>query len=902
MSIQIPSDPGQVGGVTSDPTNDPQAPTPTTFDGGDTPTDTLSADGPDAPFMLLNVQANSTQALLLDPPRISLREYSTLLETTAGDLSEQEFDNMYHDTGLYRNLKLSGLITAQYLTSLRKYLKGSSEEWIQLTADQNTAINNYNSANTTYQGAVTSAQANMNAAIAAYNNGTMTDLVFNTNVTAYNNAIATATNNLTLATDAYRLAVTGTPPTQPGLNDRIIALNQQRAGLGLPLIPLMATVPDAPLIPTQAPAPLTLPVPDVVPPTYPPTLDVVVGPTSQDVILDEFYSPVAENFEKQSKQLSDRLENNELLMIYRNFFLSDLKPVANAFTPRNPLISTAIQSGDTSTSGSGVGLTQLMLGQHVPAASGNISTMIWTQQLETDKLPLEPHVFDQIAFAGLELLARAGLGAGSAATRLLYDKIPFLDFRGSPTAVALNIGNINAILQLIQGGATKEVALALLQKAATNGEIDASTLEKLATLLGSTINVQLLQFALFQTSVTLGTPGLLPQILGLVLGTEEMQAILDKDQDPLDVARTNPEALAGAIEAAADALLEQQGLTIRPEDELSGQILENQLLENQIDATNLQYTLQQAQLLSANVITDVINQANLDSDNLQSQLAAAFQAKGLQEAEAVESAAAFYDYLNAELSSSYLNAALVQKDLEADMVAGEVIGEAEQMQIQLNRIALEDSIERRITEANTLRTLRDARDLTALSLQEQGIDRSTALSLSNAAIDNIGSQNPLTLTVPGLPVQLSADQIAIEVATIVQANLKAYLGGAEAQKFGEQLATALVGSTSSIALKEAGAPNPSPDQIDPLDAALYQFKQEQIVINKLTENYFYGIIDDTSKYFTNPDLPVLQIANDNNTLARTYLKTMWTGLMYQEDGPGPNSGFGSVGRGVDFLV
>lgn len=901
MSIQIPSDPGQVGGVTSDPTNDLEAPTPTTFDGGDAPTDTLSADGPDAPFMLLNVQANSTQALLLDPPRVNLFEYSKLLGEKQQELDEQTYSDIYHDQGLYRNLKLSGLITAQYLTSLRKYLKGSSEEWIQLTQDQNTAINNYNSAATSYQSSVSTAQTNMNAAIAAYNNGTMTDVAFNLAVTTYNNSIATATNNLTLATDAYNLAVTGTPPTQPGLNDRITALNQQRAGLGLPAIPLMATVPTVPVIPTQAPAPLTLPVPDVVAPAYPPELDEVIGPTSQDVILDEFYSPVVENFEKQTKQMIDRLENNELWKDYRNFYLQgDIKSVANAFTFRNPQVSTIIQSGDTSASGSGVGLTQLMLGPHTPGASGNISTMIWSQQLETDKLPLEPHVFDQIAFAGLELLARAGLGAGSAATRLLYDKIPFLDFRGSPTAVALNIGNINAILQLIQGGATKEVALALLQKAATNGEIDASTLEKLATLLGSTINVQLLQFALFQTSVTLGTPGLLPQILGLVLGTEEMQAILDKDQDPLEVARTNPEALAGAIEAAADALLEQQGLTIRPEDELSGQILENQLLENQIDATNLQYTLQQAQLLSANVITDVINQANLDSDNLQSQLVAAFQAKGLQDAEAVESAAAFYDYLNAELSSSYLNAALVQKDLEADMVAGEVIGEAEQMQIQLNRIALEDSIERRITEANTLRTLRDARDLTALSLQEQGIDRSTALSLSNAAIDNLGSQN--SITSPGLQSQLSAEQIALEVATIVQANLKAYLGGAEAQKFGEQLATALVGSSSAIALKEAGAPNPSPDQIDPLNAALYQFKQEQIVIDKLTENYFYGIVDDTLKEFTTPSFLVLRAAKDSFNFGETLLKSEWTALMYQKDGPSPNGGVGTIGRGVDFLV
>lgn len=836
MSIQIPSGSTDPTASPLDP-NDPTAGVDqTTFDTTFAPQDTISADGPVAfaPLAASSGTTNSIQSILLNPPRVDLKGYSELLGQTQAEMTKTVNESLYQDQGLYKNFTQSNVITAQYLSSLRSFLVSSTKQWADITNQQNASINTYNAANTAYQTSVNTAQNNMNSAIAAHNAGLMDDATFNANVDTYNTAIANATATFTAATNTYNQETTN-------INTQIDNLNQQRIALGLPPIPDQVFAPAVPTIPVQAYAPLPLPVPSVAAPVYPPLISNVTGPGSVTDVLDVYYKPVVKQYKKQVKQSNKNIANNILWKDYSDFFLQgELKSIPNAFSFKGPYITTLNDSGGTPAAGSGVSLSLLLLGPQAPAASGSLSTQIWRQQGNTDKEALPPHVFDQLAFEGVSLLARAGLASTSGATRLLIDKVGYIDFRSSPVALALNIGNINQILQIIQGGTTTQLAAALLAKA-TNGQLDAATLQQLSTLLGSSMNVQMLQFALFQLSVTLGTPGLIPQMLGNVMGTENVQNILNQ-QSALQAAQ-NPLALSAAAQASADAIAGDQ---------------------------------LQAQQLAADVIQQVLSNQAVTDATLQQDLQAAYIQAGLDQDAAAQASAAFYESLDNEPAASALNSALQENDLNAEAIADQAASAALAQQIQINQQVLEETLAKNFIEADTLRTLRDQRDITAAALQAQGIDRSTALGLANTAIDNVRSQNP-SITQPGLTAQLTPEQIAAQLQQLTVDHLKSSIGAAEAQRFGDLLAQAVVGM--------AGSPNPSPDQLNPIASALYQYQQQQIVLDRIKFDTFFGLVDHTLDQFVNPSLPVLQIVNDNNTLARTYLKTGATGIMYQDSVP-----------------
>lgn len=750
--------------------NDPNADTTsTTFDTNTTITDTLSSSG--GPALALAPLSDPQQGsfyITLSPPDLTIIGYTSAIGDRFLKQQETENESITQDQTLYDKLLQPDILSAQYLRNLHNYLSSSSAQWIAVTNAENNAINTMNAATTAYTNAVTSTEPSpgqdaaetqaMNNAIDTYNNQAVPDdAAFNTAANAYNAYVNGRNATLASAQATYNAAVANYNSQVDANNAQIAQLNAGRATVGLPPIPLQTHVDPAQPYPLQALAPLTRPVPNLPTPTLPPQIPPVVGPTSEAQIFQQYYKPAAKyakaqikKFKKYAAQIGFNLDWKNYQDFYLKRGLLSAQPSAYIFRSPQPTTD-ALGGTGVSPAGSGVSLATITLAPDSRNVLAALSYMTWSEQANRNATPISGLDGPAFETAGFNIPGKLGLIGGKNAKELLKDKMSFLDFGSSPVTLALNLGNIKAISDIIKSGVL-------------------DSLENSAT-----VKLQLLLTGLLDTSATVGAPGLTAQVLGLAAGTDVVKGILNGG-NAVTAAQDNPIALATAKQIASDII--QRG--------------------------NNQYDRDQADQIANDALNSVFLQQDLDAASVHDELVSAFQAQAVAEDDALNAAGQAKAYLEQELGANLLNNQISRNLVDANVIARTIQNQAVIKQLTLNAAQLKSDITNNVIAQN-IQTYRDLRDTIAQTLVLQGIEQDNSRILANNAVLAISGSNPLQITQPGLQVQLTSDQIAANLTSLVVDALKSSVGLAAARDSAGQLVAAVTGTQTTS--EEINTPN-----------------------------------------------------------------------------------------------
>ena len=232
---------------------------------------------------------------------------------------------------------------------------------IQLKETQTQQINDFNQAADTYNNQVQATMPyyvgsessddymtdQMNQAISDYNNGAIDDAQFNTIATNYNAYVNSRNVTLAPLVADYNNAFATFNSEVAANNANIDAQNKIRAQYGVPAIPTQdsATV-SAFVMPTQSPAPLTIPVASI--PDRPVPVDMTPVPpaSTPSDLIKQYFVPFQKN-QLASLTLSER--SRDLVEAFQDYIKFVLKgrnaTVPNAFIDKKPPVFFSTQTG-----------------------------------------------------------------------------------------------------------------------------------------------------------------------------------------------------------------------------------------------------------------------------------------------------------------------------------------------------------------------------------------------------------------------------------------------------------------------------------------------------------------------------------------------------------------------------
>lgn len=505
----------------------------------------------------------------------------------------------------------------------------------------NAAINDFNAGNIT--------QAQLQTAINTYNSYAASH---NTQATATNNAINTFNNsanstNASIDDANQELINAGLPPlaTQDVYTDSATAM------------PILGSAPASPPFGnvTYTPAPLSL-----VANTMDPKGDEDAAAVAS-AFMETYFDLAAGQFAITAETLQAQSSFNTFVQ----FNLQAKLPfVPDSFYTQAPRLGgTSSGSG----AGAGVSLGSIIASLSNPLMEGIIAQSIFTTNTNLNSKPDSPNAVDQLQYLGLSLLTQIGLQAGSSSVRLLEGRLPFIDLRSSPVAVALGLTLASEASQLVSSGAIAAAVKEIVAKSFTGSPED---LDKLASQLTDGLELFILQTALFQAGQGVGSPQLFGQVLstttnaqanGLVKAQTSQADILSDNtlkenliRDIANRANINADIIRKSINAAAAARsnefdpqafitsLEQQGIQSEEaitaesiaQSSLKSEIIGRGVLQNRVTNEQINGTVLDNQLVKEIVTA----QPDITNRQLRDQLADRFVANGATQTQALDTA------------------------------------------------------------------------------------------------------------------------------------------------------------------------------------------------------------------------------------------------------------------------
>ena len=465
---------------TIDPSLTPIGPlTPSITSTGSEPSTTPSAplDSSSSLLNSLTITSFTTSASvpILDPPTLSafIRSVIPVLDQHSSQQYKQELDNI----NATRNMHLNSVLTSEGLLIIFNQLNAMGTQQQNATKKLNQAITQLNNKINTINddiattesppGADQAATQAMNDAIEAYNNGTISTDDFNTAVADYeayiqarNTTLTPLINQLNNAIDQYNVAVAQ-------YNTSLLEINSLRESYGFSALPDQIPLAHYPLMIDQDG------IPPLSPPSLPPdnptiplltdrtpeaTLSLLPLPPSNTTLIQQIFVPLVDSQVALSTSFTDFLT---MLINHRdfvNFFLKGrIKGQPNSFVEPLPQPLFSLSSGAASTL-SGVSLSSMATGLDNPHLAGILSNAIFAQAVK-DAGATEaevPLILNSLNLYQFRLLTLVGLNAGNQSTRLLADKLPFIDVGSSPVAVSLGNSFANQIARLIADDRTGE--------------------------------------------------------------------------------------------------------------------------------------------------------------------------------------------------------------------------------------------------------------------------------------------------------------------------------------------------------------------------------------------------------------------------------------------------------------
>lgn len=583
------------------------------------PPSTPSGPGPSGPTPLVSGTPDNQSSYSNDiasGKQMNIVEFSSVILAATKEAEKTSWKVQQYNASsrkdLYNAVVQASLDRATTISTLVVVSAQYSEAYNQTDTsilNLNPQITSYNSGNTSEQNQINA----VNAAIDSYNAGTISQAQLQVAINSYNGYVASRNvtiNQTNTSINTFNSSVATT-------NESVYEVNQRLAALGID--PLPAQDPYGTIL-----APLS-PLPDA--PASPPAQRVNFTPQNLSLAVNtmdvrgkgegtqlfrELFQPLADLF-AHSSQTAAILQAQSAYQAYVQFFLQgDVPYLPPAFYTLSPRLFGASGAGP----GSGVALAGLIISAGNPLTEGIIANSIFQKNAAVFSRPQTPQVVNSIKYLSLQLLSHIGLLAGSPALRLLEGRLPFIDLRSSPVAMALGSAITSEIGSAVSQGILSKGVKGILSNAFP--DISAENLNALALQLTTSSELFMLQVGLFQLAQVLN----FPQLSGKVLSTLDSAQTLGISNNPLSPSDILPnvgfrDSISKNIAAQFDLSLSETrqilNLSINAavvNGELNQQSLINNFIQNGLDS---QQALNAANITQSYLQAEILSQGTLDS-------------------------------------------------------------------------------------------------------------------------------------------------------------------------------------------------------------------------------------------------------------------------------------------------
>ncbi len=854
-------------------------------------TDTLSTSNA---TQSLVVPHASTPVLPAPSTDVNLLQWHKIISSATVALTNQlqlaDTQSMLLSSSMWQNL-------GEWATAIRA-LQASMEvvanNEIAQSADYNT--NTADPFNSFIDG-INVTTGNMNTVQQEYIAGTITTAQYNAAVTQWNSnvgglntQIQTQYDNYIAGTNAYNDQVTT-------INQAITTINDQLTAGGVTnLIPLETPVVSpfnsAPLLPTNLPP--GPPPPSTLVPASIATVPDTTAPADASSFLETYFVPI---FQATLSTLSQYSSQISLVEAYRQFNYYTLQGGKTNLLPNDAYVEPfpkaffSTNQGSNSSTIAGVGLTTTVLGLSNPNLTSVITNSLAAQSAKVYPLdsgrvvPTKTTINSLLlSVAGLE---KASIASALPALTLLGGALNPNQLTDNPAATAaLGLTNLNAIKEFLDSGVLeKELSASLISSGLTQDEVNSAL-----PSINAAVTIGLLQAGVTQVAISQGLPGLLPQILGNLPNVNLQQQLIsasannfsDFFQNEINVLNLKSTLAAQLIKDnlsqenaentannAVNATLANQ-TALNNADDLREALQTNLINQglNSTTATNLTQqalnfvnTGQQLPGLDTTINQQAIQQAALNSDNTIKQ--------NLQDG--INKALAQENSTNREFLKN-LTTQLEQQGNDsttANFLATQVLVASQTNPFSTDRIN-KDILTNSINSANHLaspgvsttnltaaingtlalapQTEIQFRQTLAQQLQSNGINKSTAQTIAqNAAITQTGNDPLKSLTIGGF---LTRDQLAAQLTQELNSQFSGNINPNAGAHLGNQLALALVGSTTPTAAAADDIQRPT-SVLNRLNQAYVQLKTTLAnnFDNQVATNFTDFIAPKTTSFF-----------------------------------------------------
>lgn len=453
---------------------------------------------------------------------LSLFSFLEYVGTVKNSHKQTTFDSQSVDAVINKEYFLGVAQQISYLT--QKYIETSSyadaydaliTSYNARVATLNTAIDNYNNLKNTFNSKIN----DMNNAINTING---LSSVGSSDITAYNQAVAIYNSYLTLTGNPGLLSYASTAqtvyniPTAFDNNHTIPQLNHQidKLDIGIPPIPLFspATAPVGSSTYSLQAFYSTTPIPTIPQITTGDLahISTLPDPISKADIINTYFLPFAQKYLEALAATSKKLASIDdyrafVNLIQKQGFLFNPAQV-DAFIMNSSKPSVPGGEGSTGTS-----LGSMMVGLDTQNLERILSTALFKAISADAKVPIPPHIYDQVNALALSLLSQIGAAAGLSVVKLFGETLKSLTQDAASVQLAIAAAILQSILKVVgDGKATAEALLNLLKGIPG---ITEDLAKQLANQLATAQNVSLLLFGALSTATYLKSPSLVQDIL-----------------------------------------------------------------------------------------------------------------------------------------------------------------------------------------------------------------------------------------------------------------------------------------------------------------------------------------------------------------------------------------------------
>lgn len=685
-----------------------------------TPQDVLSSAGVSHENLLDLLFGPNGQPALPPASGLSIIEFTRIVNDAILELDETLHETDLQEALMFRELHQSVANRASFLIELRSLIREVAEDSIALVETQNTQIMAHDlpvqAHNSQVSNDITEVNK-MNKAITKFNNGMISESSYtniannynnyrtgrNSNVQSFNTTVNTfntqvAANNV-VTTDLnirrVEIGLEELPPQETSESGDLLGLAQIPPTVGMPPVPEVSKVTELVEIPEQ--------------PTAQQLLNTLYRPLIEILIL--LFSLIETGF---ISTIEGDIENDL-------FFFRGIQPaLPNSFIANQP--DTFFSTTEGTAAGPAVTGTNLNLDS--PNLEGLLSNALFDAINVINKQALDSGSIDEINIQILQSVIDLALLSSLSAAVLLGNQFALLGNDSPAITAAISLTLAARLQDLVSTNIFRNSTINLLRRnlglGASFGRING-----LADAFTAGVNLALLQLSLSRVALTLGIPGLAPQLLGNVSGLRTVDILL-----------------ASTAGSRLNEVLRSPLSILFLKDTLSGQLASVSALNTAQSLVNL-------------AINNVLAQGTFQNNTaLRESLVGEFKAQGLGSFQSLALANAAVALINGDVNALFLDTAFIASSVNRGAVGEALINRLVEQGFDVGTAgtAVNAALERTLSQ--DFETKRESRDQFASELVAGGLGRTNAIALANDAVEFLER---------GAITPFSADQIRQDI-------------------------------------------------------------------------------------------------------------------------------------------